>query len=261
MTVEYSSPEEFAERAGYLINGIWYPRVTSIVSIKSKPALLRYYGGMRSFKAADNAKEASAREGTLVHEAVAAIASGRHDCAVDPLVQPSVDAFTEFLRNNDVEPLLIEERVVSRTHRYAGTVDMVARVNGIVGVLDIKTGKRIYRDYGMQTAAYMAAVCEEGSCPVPTTSWVLRLDQHRICEQCGVSLRTKGGTFRVSAGGKGCIHRWGPMQGQFEFLELTETERNMQAFLASKTLWEWEHRDMLERIPYSSYGSQFAARE
>ena len=74
--MEYDSLEEFKDRAGYVLDGIWYPRVTSIISIKAKPALLRYYGGMRSFKAADDAKEASAREGTLVHEAVEALARG-----------------------------------------------------------------------------------------------------------------------------------------------------------------------------------------
>lgn len=246
--MEYESIDEFRERAGYDIDGVWYPRVTSIVSIKAKPALLRYYGGMRSFKAADDAKEASAREGTLVHEAVAAIAAGRHDVTVDALVQPSVDAFRGFLRNNHVEPLLIEERVVNREHGYAGTVDMVARVNGVVGVLDIKTGKRVYRDYGMQTAAYVAAVAERKDIEAPTTSWVLRLDQHRSCERCGVSLRTKGGTFRVSAGGRGCTHQWGPMIGQFEFSEFSATDQNMRAFLAAKTLWEWEHEEFLTHM-------------
>lgn len=243
--MEYDSPEEFKERAGYEIDGIWYPRVTSIVSIKSKPALLRYYGGMRSFKAADDAKEASAREGSLVHQAVELIAKGENP-EIDPIARPSVDAYLEFVRNNDVEPLLIEQRVVSREHGYAGTIDMLARVNGIVGVLDIKTSKRIYRDYGLQTAAYVQALQEHPEIPTPVTSWVLRLDQARICEQCGVSLRTKGGTFRVSAGGKGCLHQWGPMQGQFEFAEIPGTEENLRAFLASKSLWEWEYADYLK---------------
>lgn len=246
--MEYDSLEEFKERAGYIIDGIWLPRVTSIVSIKAKPALLRYYGGMRSFKAADDVKEASAREGTLVHEAVAAIAAGNHAVAVHPSVQPAVDAFVGFLRNHHVEPLLIEERVVSHEHGYAGTVDMLARINGVVGVLDIKTGRRIYRDYGLQTAAYVRAVAERPGIPAPRTSWVLRLDQCRTCELCGVSLRTKGGAFRVSAGGKGCTHRWGPMEGQFEFQEIVGTEENFSAFLAAKRLWEWEHRELLSQL-------------
>lgn len=246
--MEYTSLEEFRERAGYEIDGIWYPRVTSIVSIKAKPALLRYYGAMQSFNAADKAKEASAREGTLVHAAVEAIARGEHP-QVDSLTQPSVDAFLEFLRNNDVEPLRIEQRIISAQHRYAGTIDMLARVNGVVGVLDIKTGKRIYRDYGMQTAAYVQAVREDMSFPAPQTSWVLRLDQCRVCELCGATLRTKGGSFRVNTNGvRGCIHRWGPMQGQFEFQELPGYEHNIAAFLAAKQLWEWEHADFLAQI-------------
>ncbi len=246
--MEYDSIETFRESAGYTIDGVWYPRVTAILSIKAKPALLRYYGGMRSFKAADDAKEASAREGTMVHEAVAAIAAGRHDVAVDPLVRPSVDAFDEFLRNNNVEPLLIEERVMHQEHGYAGTVDMVARINGVVGVLDIKTGKRIYRDYGLQTAAYVHAVARRSDIPTPTTSWVLRLDQCRTCALCGVSLRTKGGMFRVSAGGKGCTHSWLPMHGIFEFEEMSDIDRNFRAFQASKELWEWEHHDFLAQL-------------
>jgi hypothetical protein len=255
--MEYESLDEFKERAGYILDGIWYPRVTSILSIKSKPALLRYYGGMRSFKAADDVKEASAREGTLVHEAVEAIARGEHP-NIGEVARPSVDAYLEFARNNDIEPLLIEERIVSKTHRYAGTIDMLARVNGVVGVLDIKTGKRIYRDYGLQTAAYVEALRERSDLPPPVTSWVLRLDQSRICDLCGVSLRTKGGTFRVSAGGKGCTHRWGPMQGQFEFQEIGDTEHNLRAFLASKALWEWEHHAFLNQVGYSE---QLPARE
>jgi hypothetical protein len=246
--MEYDSIEHFREHAGYVVDGIWYPRVTAILSIKAKPALLRYYGGMRSFKAADDAKEASAREGTMVHEAVAAIAAGRHDVKIDPLIRPSVDAFDEFLRNNNVEPLLIEERVVHPDHGYAGTVDMVARINGVVGVLDIKTGKRIYRDYGLQTAAYVRAVAQRSDIPTPTTSWVLRLDQCRTCALCGVSLRTKGGVFRVSAGGKGCTHSWLPMHGIFEFEEMGDIDRNFKAFQASKELWEWEHHDFIAQL-------------
>ncbi|MCC6934311.1 MAG: hypothetical protein IT406_01265 [Candidatus Yanofskybacteria bacterium] len=245
--MEYESLDEFRERAGYLIDGVWYPRVTSIVSIKAKPALYRYYGGMRSFKAADDAKEASAREGTMVHEAVEAILNGTHE-PVPATIEPSIDAFREFLRNNHVEPLLIEERVVSRNHRYAGTIDALARINGVVGVLDIKTSKSVYRDYGMQIAAYIAALTETPDIEQPITSWVLRLDQCRTCQLCGVSLRTKGGVFRVSAGGKGCLHQWGPMEGRFEFVEFGTHAHDLNAFLAAKTLWEWEHHDLLSQL-------------
>src|SRR5260221_353122 len=47
----YSTPEKFMEENGYHIEGTWYPRVTKIVSIKSKPALYWVYGEAGSYKA------------------------------------------------------------------------------------------------------------------------------------------------------------------------------------------------------------------
>ncbi len=245
--MEYESLDDFKERAGYTIGDTWYPRVTAIVNIKAKPALYRYYGGMPSFRAADAAKERSAQEGSLVHDAVEAILRGEQPDVPEP-VRPSVEAFAEFARNTHLVPLLIEERVVSRTHGYAGTLDVLADIDGVVGVLDIKTSQAVYRDYGLQTAAYIGALREHGELPHPTTSWVLRLDQCRTCENCGSRLRTKGGNFRVRGKGGGCLHRWGPMEGQFELVELSDHEHDLRAFLAAKTLWEWENRNFLEQL-------------
>ncbi len=46
----------------------------------------------------------------------------------------------------------------------------------------------------------------------------------------------------------GCLHRWGPSQGEFEFVQLTDEDWDYRAFLAAKELWEWEHRDWLARL-------------
>lgn len=245
---EYSSFDDFRERAGYDIDGLWYPRVTSIVAIKAKPALYRYYAQMPGIRAADEAKERSAEEGSRVHDAVEAILKG-HSAVPDETTRPAVEAFEEFLRNTHVRPLLIEERLVSRAHRYAGTVDVVAEINGVVGVLDVKTSKAIYRDYGMQTAAYKAALHENPAHPQPQVCWILRLDQCRTCENCGGAMRTKGGTVKVTGkGSRSCGHRWGPMVGQFEFQALEDHEADFKAFLAAKDLWTWEYRDYLTRL-------------
>ena len=249
--MEYDSLQDFHERAGYVIDGIWYPRVTSIVSIKSKPALYRYYANMPGWRAADEAKERSAEEGSRVQDAAEAVLRG-YEPVLDDITRPAVDALMEFLRNTHVTPLLVEERLVSRRHRYAGTVDLVAEVNGVVGVVDIKTSKAVYRDYGLQTAAYAEALREDTSRPRPATSWVLRLDQCRTCANCGGSLRNKGGNVRVTGrGSRMCSHAWGPMTGQFEFVELGDHDADLKAFLAAKDLWEWEHRDYLVQLPAS----------
>jgi len=242
--LEYKSLQDFRGRAGYEIEGAWYPRITSILGIKAKPALYRYYARMPSWRAADQAKERSAVEGTLVHETVEAILRG-HTIEVDPIIQPTVDAFLEFRRNHDIRPLLIEERLLSRKYGYAGTVDIYAELDGIVGVLDIKTSLAVYRDYGLQTAAYMEAVSERDDVPPPQTSWILRLDQAQTCRQCGASMRNKGGNTRVRGGQYRCRHAWDLMTGQFELHEVGGFEKNIQAFLAAKRLWEWEHEAWL----------------
>ena len=52
---EFKTEEDFKQQNGYDIDGVWYPRVTKIMSIKAKPALYRYYGEAESFKAAQAA--------------------------------------------------------------------------------------------------------------------------------------------------------------------------------------------------------------
>ncbi len=73
----YSTPESYKEANGYIIDGIWYPRVTRILSIKAKPALYRFYAEQESFKASQRITEASAAVGSLVHEAAEAILLGQ----------------------------------------------------------------------------------------------------------------------------------------------------------------------------------------
>lgn len=245
--MDYESLADFRERAGYEVGDRWYPRITSILSIKAKPALYRYFARMPDWKTAEQAKERSAQEGTLVHVTVESILKGM-PMEVDEGIRPSVDAFLEFRRHHEVRPLLIEERLVSHKHGYAGTIDVMAEVDGVVGVLDIKTSKAVYRDYGLQTAAYQQALLERTDVPPPATSWILRLDQAQTCRICGASMRNKGGNTRVTGGKWRCHHDWSAMTGQFEFTEISGFEHNLKGFLAAKSLWEWEHRSYLSRL-------------
>ena len=65
----YHSENEFKESCGYVIDDTWYPRVTKIVDIKSKPSLYQFYSSV-GFTNGNKIKEQSASEGTLVHEYV-----------------------------------------------------------------------------------------------------------------------------------------------------------------------------------------------
>ena len=88
----------------------------------------------------------------------------------------SINAFREWVKQNEVEWLAAEQRVYSRTHNYAGTVDAVARVNGEFTVIDFKTSTRIYEEYHLQVAAY--AKCVESIYGEPVEgAYILRFDK------------------------------------------------------------------------------------
>ncbi len=237
---------EFKERSGYEIDRIWYPRVTSIVGIKSKPALYGFYASLPDIKTGDDIKNKSAEEGTAIHAAVEAILK-KEPLTVQPEIMPAVAAFKNFHSQHDIVAHKIEERIISKKHHYSGTMDVLAEVDGVLGVLDIKTSKAIYRDYSLQTSAYVEAVREDPYIP-PLTRWILRIDQSQTCRLCGGSMRTKGGHVKIKNERKGCGHDWTEVMGEVEFKEITTFDHDIKAFLACKTLWEWEHSYWLRQI-------------
>ncbi|MBM3257234.1 MAG: hypothetical protein FJY98_02805 [Candidatus Liptonbacteria bacterium] len=249
----FKDKESFKEACGYTIDDIWYPRVTKIVSIKAKPALYRFYGEAASFKAAAAITEKSAEEGTLIHETVEGLLLGKNP-KIPASVAPAVNSFLEFLdtKNIQVSPELVERRVVHYGERYAGTVDALAIIDGKFGVLDIKTSQAIYRDYNLQTSAYMDALKDSFS--NLQTRWILKIDQIQTCNLCGAIRRLKGGREKIRSGnGRGLVahaHEWSEMKGDIELKEFPYWQEDYAAFLGAKRLWEWENDYWLKRVKY-----------
>lgn len=250
----YSNPEQFKSLCGYEIDGFWYPRVTKIVEIKAKPALYRFYAEMENFDAGEKIKQQSASEGTQIHNIVEQILMGTLP-SIPSSVEPSIKVFLEFLsqRRIQVDPELVEKRIVNYNDRYAGTIDAIAVIDGKLGILDIKTSQAIYRDYNLQTAAYLAAV--KDSMKGIQTRWILRIDQNQICLKCGAILRTKGGNKKIktvfgNSEMEHCDHQWSEVRGQIEFQEFPFWEKDFHAFLGAKRLWEWENEYWLKQIGY-----------
>jgi len=115
----------------------------------------------------------------------------------------------------------------------------------------------IYRDYNLQTSAYMAAL--EKDFKNLQTRWILRIDQFKTCQQCGAILREKGGrkkiklpwlNGRVSEKAKKCEHYWGPLRGDIELKEFPYWQDDFKAFLGAKKLWEWENEYWLKKAGY-----------
>lgn len=84
-------------------------------------------------------------------------------------------AFEDWIKNNSVAPIATEVVVAHRTHRFAGTADLVACVDGRVAVIDLKTSSGIYPEMYMQLAAYRIAMIDDPAQPDPVDAYVLRL--------------------------------------------------------------------------------------
>jgi hypothetical protein len=245
---------DFKEQCGYTIDDVWYPRVTKIVTIKAKLALYYYYGEAKSYKAAQEATEQSAKEGTAIHEAIEGLLLNKNP-EVSPEIAPAVSAFLEFFKKNNIHvtPELVERRIVNYAHRYAGTVDAIALIGGKLGVLDIKTSQSIYRDYCLQTSAYMDAL--KGEFQDLQTRWILRIDQIQICLKCGSRRRVKGGNEKIKLDWRNpfartCAHEWSELRGEIELQEFPFWQNDFQAFLGAKKLWEWENEEWLKKVGY-----------
>lgn len=257
----YRTAESFLNENGYEleVNGTrqWYPRVTKIIGIKAKPALYHFYGSMESYAHGEKVKELSAVEGTLIHEVSQAILLGE-DPEVPSSIAPAITAFRQFLQGTPIitRPEFIERRIIHTDHRYAGTVDALAEIDGKFGVLDIKTSQSVFRDYNLQTSAYMDALKDEF--PRLSTQWILRIDQREQCGVCHATRRTKGGREKVrrawpSNGVAHCAeqdHQWRPPEGVIELKEFPYWRNDFEAFLAAKKLWEWENGYWLRQIGY-----------
>lgn len=128
--------------------------------------------------AADDHRNNAADIGTRAHAWCEQRAAGTVSSPDEDIVGHA-EQFEQFLARWKPRYLYVEQVVFSPTHRYAGTFDAIAEIDGLGTVmLDIKTGKRVYGDVALQLAAYANADwmgLEDG-----TTQPVPRIDNYMV---------------------------------------------------------------------------------
>lgn len=83
-------------------------------------------------------------------------------------------AFQDWANSVSLKPVFIEQMVFSREHHYAGTMDLLAEVNGVLSLVDFKTGKAVYSEAHLQNIAYQHALTEMGHL-TPVKGYIVRL--------------------------------------------------------------------------------------
>jgi len=143
------------------------PGVTTILGILNKPALVKWANNL-GLKGIDSSKyrDEMADIGTLAHYLIMC-----HLKDIDPdtseysadNIEKAENCFLSYLeweKGHKVEPLLVEEPLVSEVSQYGGTVDLYCELDGEPTLIDFKTGKAIYPEMIFQLAAYWGLLVE-----------------------------------------------------------------------------------------------------
>lgn len=222
-------------------NGKPYLSVTTALGVISKEALQwwsnkQVYWAMvadpglseKEALAAPYSKSKKAMfRGTDVHAAVEHYKhTGAYLKGLQEPVKTYIQAFYQWVLDNDIEVIGHERSVLSLKYGYAGTFDLLVRIRNTnrLLIVDIKTGKDVYKDVFLQLSAYRAALDEEG-----------------VFEKLGVKKEDVGIAVCNLQTGKDDLPT-----GKYQFLE--GAEDMLGAFLAAKFLWEMRNEDKIMMI-------------
>ena len=187
ITLEYNDTQH-----RYSINDKTVYGVSSIVQVISKPALLYWgvnvaadffannleagksYDELEIKKLVEQArsahrikKEDAADLGGLIHEWLDKFFKAIIDKTAIPKppinkeMKNALNGFKKWISENKIKPIASEQKIYSIKENYAGTFDLLAKVNNKLTIIDFKTGNALYSDYLLQCAAYLKAKEEE----------------------------------------------------------------------------------------------------
>jgi len=167
-------------RHRYTLDGKRIPSVTTILGVLDKPGLPYWAAGLVARDAVTNhdywqqrihngedperiirdlkrspwqERDKAARRGTRIHMVLEAAAHGDPtDCPQDllPMAQQAVD----LLDRENIQALETEARGYNRALWYAGTIDLIATINGKTWLIDWKSSRSIHETHILQVAAY-----------------------------------------------------------------------------------------------------------
>lgn len=166
------------------------PGVTSVLGILDKPALLPWAAGQATEYVRANLPEGATKAqikevcekaktewrrvrdeagdiGSAVHAVAEAIFNGLPiELPQDERAQNGVKALQTWIVDNRIRPIETELIVFSKSCYVAGTMDLLADVNGKLTQVDFKTGSGIYPEHLFQTGIYRHAWMEEHGEPI-----------------------------------------------------------------------------------------------
>jgi hypothetical protein len=163
----------------------WYPSVTRIIKATSPtpPGLIAWYA-KHGVEGANQLRDEAAERGTQMHilfeRYMSAVLEykGRYPSFIDLHTESghwvggnitdvaklsefhskALMSFDAFYRQDVAEVYAVEMLLYSERHEFAGTCDLVCKLNnGKIAIVDFKSGTSVYDDYAVQLEMYRLA--------------------------------------------------------------------------------------------------------
>lgn len=142
-------------------------------------------------------------------------------------------SFIEWVIENNVEFIHSEKIVYSRDHGYVGSVDIIAKVNGKLALCDLKSSNDLHNSVRMQMAAYAVAYEQEHNVKFDT-----RIAIRLAKESEDAYYARKERECYIGGKSVNFVKDYKPLDHK-EFEGRESLEFDFQAFLAAKTLYQW----------------------
>ena len=138
----------------YSIDGKQYPSVTTV---------LQETGINDMSNINPEILQKASNFGLAVHKLLELSIKGTLDItSVDEPLKPYMAHWNDFVMNHKVEVINSELMLVDKSLQFAGTIDVVAKVNGALSLIDFKTSTMILPHYYLQTAGYKILAIANG---------------------------------------------------------------------------------------------------
>jgi len=149
--------------------GVIFPGVTTIVGILNKPALVKWANklgldGVEVGRFVDDKADIGTLGHAMITDHYKGVETDTSDYTKNQIdkAENAALSFWEWEKKHKIEPILIEEPLVSERMEFGGTADIYGKVDGVLELIDIKTGNGIWPEHYIQVAAYGYLLAENG---------------------------------------------------------------------------------------------------
>lgn len=156
----------------YLKDDKYVPSVTWITSFYPKGKAFWKWLAEKGWDESEIIKQEAGNRGSKVHLAIADLIEGKEvlmeskyinkstglleDITLDEY--ESIMSFTDWFNSNKIDIIKNETVIFNDTFNYAGTVDLICKIDDIPYIVDFKTSQSIWPSHELQLSAYKHAV-------------------------------------------------------------------------------------------------------